>query len=55
LFFSGILEDSTFKVPFVSHRISYPLLRNWYMETLRKKEGDGTRSLEKKEQNTIYI
>jgi hypothetical protein len=26
--FSGILEDSTFKVPFVSHRISYPLLRN---------------------------
>jgi hypothetical protein len=28
LFFSGILEDSTFKVPFVSHRISYPLLRD---------------------------
>jgi hypothetical protein len=26
--FSGILEDSTFKVPFISHRISYPLLRN---------------------------
>ena len=26
--FSGILEDSTFKVPFVSHRISHPLLRN---------------------------
>jgi hypothetical protein len=26
--FSGILEDSTFKVPFVSHRISYPLIRN---------------------------
>ena len=23
LVFSGILEDSTFKVPFVSHRISY--------------------------------
>src|ERR687885_2257068 len=26
--FSGILEDSTFKIPFVSHRISYPLIRN---------------------------
>ena len=26
--FSGILEDSTFKVPFVSHRISYHLIRN---------------------------
>ena len=26
--FSGILEDSTFKVPFVSHRISFPLIRN---------------------------
>jgi hypothetical protein len=26
--FSGILEDSTFKVPFLSHRISYPLIRN---------------------------
>jgi hypothetical protein len=26
--FSGILEDSTFKVPFVSHRISHPLIRN---------------------------
>jgi hypothetical protein len=26
--FSGKLEDSTFKVPFVSHRISYPLIRN---------------------------
>jgi hypothetical protein len=26
--FSGILEDSAFKVPFVSHRISYPLIRN---------------------------
>src|SRR2546428_845575 len=28
LVFSGILEDTTFKVPFVSHRISYPLIRN---------------------------
>jgi hypothetical protein len=28
LIFSGVLEDSTFKVPFVSHRISYPLIRN---------------------------
>jgi hypothetical protein len=28
LVFSGLLEDSTFKVPFVSHRISYPLIRN---------------------------
>jgi hypothetical protein len=28
MLFSGILEDSTFKVPFVSHRISYPLIRN---------------------------
>jgi hypothetical protein len=28
LIFSGILEDSTFKVPFVSHRITYPLIRN---------------------------
>jgi hypothetical protein len=28
IIFSGILEDSTFKVPFVSHRISYPLIRN---------------------------
>lgn len=28
MIFSGILEDSTFKVPFVSHRITYPLLRN---------------------------
>jgi hypothetical protein len=28
LVFSGVLEDSTFKVPFVSHRISYPLIRN---------------------------
>jgi hypothetical protein len=26
--FSGVLEDSSFKVPFVSHRITYPLLRN---------------------------
>src|SRR5919206_1480596 len=26
--FSGILEDSTFKVPFISHRISYPMIRN---------------------------
>jgi hypothetical protein len=26
--FSGILEDSTFKVPFVSHRIVFPLIRN---------------------------
>jgi hypothetical protein len=23
-----VLEDSTFKVPFVSHRFSYPLIRN---------------------------
>src|ERR687892_1180000 len=28
MIFSGILEDSGFKVPFVSHRISYPLIRN---------------------------
>jgi hypothetical protein len=28
MLFSGILEDSTFKVPFISHRISYPLIRN---------------------------
>ena len=28
LIFSGMLEDSTFKVPFVSHKISYPLIRN---------------------------
>ena len=26
--FSGVLEDSTFKIPFVSHRITYTLLRN---------------------------
>jgi hypothetical protein len=28
MIFSGILEDSKFKVLFVSHRISYPLIRN---------------------------
>src|SRR5687768_11299254 len=28
MIFSGIIEDSAFKVPFVSHRISYPLIRN---------------------------
>jgi hypothetical protein len=28
LVFTGVLEDSTFKVPFVSHRVSYPLIRN---------------------------
>ncbi len=28
LIFSGILEDSTFKIPFVSQRVSYPLIRN---------------------------
>src|ERR687898_909703 len=28
MIFSGILEDSTFKIPFVSHRISSPLIRN---------------------------
>jgi hypothetical protein len=28
MLFSGMLEDSTFKVPFISHRISYPLIRN---------------------------
>src|SRR5437660_11715480 len=28
LVFSRILEDSTFKVPFVGHRITYPLIRN---------------------------
>jgi len=26
--FSGVLEDSTFKIPLVSHRITYPLIRN---------------------------
>src|SRR5215207_3052823 len=28
MIFSGILEDATFKAPFISHRISYPLIRN---------------------------
>jgi hypothetical protein len=28
LVFTGVLEDCTFKAPFVSHRISYPLIRN---------------------------
>src|SRR5215208_4701883 len=28
MIFSGILEDSAFKVPFISLRISYPLIRN---------------------------
>src|SRR6266487_1926870 len=28
LVFSGVMEDSTFKIHFVSHRISYPLIRN---------------------------
>jgi hypothetical protein len=28
MIFSGIMEDPTFKVPFVSHRISYPLIIN---------------------------
>lgn len=26
--FSGIIEDSTFKIPFISHKISYPLIRD---------------------------
>jgi hypothetical protein len=26
--FSGLIEDSTFKVPFVSHKISFPLIRD---------------------------
>jgi hypothetical protein len=26
--FSGLVEDATFKVPFVSHRVSYPLIRD---------------------------
>jgi hypothetical protein len=26
--FSGIIEDSTFKIPFVSHKISFPLIRD---------------------------
>ena len=29
MIFSGIVEDSTFKVPFVSHKIQYPLIRNF--------------------------
>jgi hypothetical protein len=28
MLFSGIVEDSTFKVLFVSHKIQYPLIRN---------------------------
>src|ERR687898_3035379 len=28
MIFSGILEDAAFKIPFVSHRISSPLIRN---------------------------
>ena len=28
LVFTGVLKDSMFKAPFVSHRISYPLIRN---------------------------
>jgi hypothetical protein len=28
LIFTGVLEDSTCKVPFVSHRVTYPLIRN---------------------------
>lgn len=28
LVFTGLLEDATFKVPFVSHRVSYPLIRD---------------------------
>ncbi|MBV9175897.1 MAG: hypothetical protein JO297_02540, partial [Nitrososphaeraceae archaeon] len=28
MIFSGIVEDSTFKVPFVSHKVQYPLIRN---------------------------
>jgi hypothetical protein len=28
LVFSDVLEDSTFKIPFVSHRISFLLIRN---------------------------
>ena len=31
MIFSGILEDSTFKAPFVSHRILYPLIRNCFI------------------------
>jgi hypothetical protein len=26
--FSGLVEDTTFKVPFVSHKISYPLIQD---------------------------
>ena len=26
--FTGLVEDTTFKIPFVSHRISYPLIRD---------------------------
>ena len=26
--FTGLVEDATFKVPFVSHKISYPLIRD---------------------------
>ena len=26
--FTGIMEDATSKIPFVSHRITYPLIRN---------------------------
>ena len=26
--FSGLVEDSTFKIPFVSHKISFPLIRD---------------------------
>ncbi|MGB7881846.1 MAG: hypothetical protein WBL44_03915, partial [Nitrososphaeraceae archaeon] len=26
--FTGLVEDKTFKIPFVSHRISYPLIRD---------------------------
>jgi len=26
--FTGIMEDATFKIPFVSHRVTYPLIRN---------------------------
>jgi hypothetical protein len=32
--------------------LGFFVLIELYMETLRKKEGNGTRSLEKKEQNT---
>src|SRR5215831_14332594 len=26
--FTGIMEDATSKIPFVSHRVTYPLIRN---------------------------